>query len=277
MKDILKNIWVRRALAVFNLIYVAVVVIMTIATFLYELEVKPGAQGAFFTVYFILSALFLIFMLYTKDLLVTKISGMLLLFVVFFLVIFNMNNVIIFVPPLIVAIVMFFYVETPVNFKVLMGTIYIMMYVLGIFAYFIFNMLFGSSAIETILNSELSTGDPVYALYDMNHVNEITVKSNTISPDGTMEFYICDVQNKEDGQVIIYVVPHGEDKNFRFFTLKQKGVKRKVKFFYGRGEVPEVFWSGSNILTYKMPDDTEYTNSYVTLPKKNYFEFIGVY
>lgn len=277
MKDILKNIWVRRALAVFNLIYVAVVVIMTIATFLYELEVKPGAQGAFFTVYFILSALFLIFMLYTKDLIVTKISGMLLLFVVFFLVIFNMSNVIIFVPPLIVAIVMFFYVETPVNFKVLMGTIYIMMYVLGIFAYFIFNMLFGSSAVETVLNSDLSAGDPVYALYDMSHVNEITVKSNTISPDGTMEFYICDVQNKEDGQVIIYVVPHGEDKNFRFFTLKQKGVKRKVKFFYGRGEVPEVFWSGSNILTYKMPDDTEYTNSYVTLPKKNYFEFIGVY
>lgn len=277
MKDILKNIWVRRGLAVFNLIYVAVVVILTIATFLYELEVKPGAQGAFFAVYFILSALFLIFMLYTKDILVTRISGMLLLFVVFFLVVFNMNNVIIFVPPLIVALVMFFYVEVPVNFKVLMGTIYIMMYVLGIFAYFIFNMLFGSSAVETVLNSELRSDDPVYAMYDMAYINQMTDKSKTVSPDGTMEFYICDVQNKEDGQVIIYVVPHGQDKSFRFFTLKQKGIKRKVKFFYGRGEVPEVCWSGNDVLTYKMPQDTDYTNSIVRLPKKNYFEFIGVY
>ncbi len=277
MKDILKNIWVKRGLAVFNLVYIAEVLLLTVATFLYDLEIRKGAQGAFFAVHFILSALFLVFMLYTKDIIITKITGLLLLPIVFFLVIFNMHNIVIFVPPLIVAIIMFFYITVPNNLKVLLGTIYIMLYVLGIFAYFIFNMLFGSSAVETILDENLSPDDPVYSMYDMNYVLQLTANDNTISPDGTMEFYLCDVQNKEDGQVIIYVVPHGQDKSFKFFTLKQKGIKRKVKFFYGRGKVPEVYWSGSDTLTYKMEGESEETNSTVRLPEKNYLEFIGVY
>lgn len=276
MKDLLNNVWIKRGLAVFNLIYFAVIILMTAATFYYDLEIKAGARGAFFTVYFVLSALFLVFMLYTRDVLITRITGMLLLPVVFFLVLFNMNNIIIFVPPLIVAIVMFFYIDTPVNLKVLLGTIYIMMYVLGIFAYFVANLLFGSSAVETILNDELSADDPVYSMYDMNYVSSITSDGRTVSPDGNLEFYICDVKNKEDGQVVIYVVPHGQDRSFTFFDLKQKGIRRKVKFFYGRGKVPEVYWSGNNVLTFKMEGDSDYTNSYVVMPDKNYFEFLGI-
>ena len=92
-----------------------------------------------------------------------------------------------------------------------------------------------------------------------------------------MQFYICDVQNKEDGQVIIYVEPYGEDKHYNFFTLRQKGIKRKVKFYNGRGIIPEVFWTDNNILTYRMPDEDDYDNSQIILPEKNYFEFLGVY
>lgn len=277
MKDIFKNIWIKRAVSVFCLIYTAVVVIMTIATFLYRLEVNEGAQAAFFTVYFIISALFLVFMLYSKDIILTRINGLILLPIVFFLVLFNMGNIIIFVPPLIVAIVMFFCSRAPEKLKVLLGTIYLMMYIIGIFAYFVLNTLLSSSAVETRLDANLSPDNEVYSLYDMNYVMTITNEGNTISPDGTMQFYICDVENKEDGQVIIYVEPYGEDKHFNFFTLKQKGIRRKVKFYNGRGVIPEVFWSDNNTLTYKMPDSTEYRNSLIILPEKNYFEFIGVY
>ncbi len=277
MKDIFKNIWIKRAVSVFCLIYTAVVVIMTVATFLYRLEVNEGAQAAFFTVYFIISALFLVFMLYSKEIILTRINGLILLPIVFFLVLFNMGNIIIFVPPLIVAIVMFFCSRAPEKLKVLLGTIYLMMYIIGIFAYFVLNTLLSSSAVETRLDANLSPDNEVYSLYDMNYVMTITNEGNTISPDGTMQFYICDVENKEDGQVIIYVEPYGEDKHFNFFTLKQKGIRRKVKFYNGRGVIPEVFWSDNNTLTYKMPDSTEYRNSLIILPEKNYFEFIGVY
>lgn len=277
MKDIFKNIWIKRAVSVFCLIYTAVVVILTVATFLYRMEVNEGAQAAFFTVYFIISALFLVFMLYSKEIILTRINGMLLTPIVFFLVLFNMGNIIIFVPPLIVAIVMFFCSRVPEKLKVLLGTIYLMMYIIGIFAYFVLNTLLSSSAVETRLDANLSPDSDVYSLYDMNYVLSITNEGNTISPDGKMQFYICDVENKEDGQVIIYVEPYGEDKYFNFFTLRQKGIRRKVKFFSGRGEIPEVFWSDNNVLTYRMPDSTEYRNSLIILPEKNYFEFIGVY
>lgn len=277
MKDIFKNIWIKRAVSVFCLIYTAVVVILTIATFLYRLEVNEGAQAAFFTVYFILSALFLVFMLYSKDVILTRINGMILLPIVFFLVLFNMGNVIVFIPPLIVAVVMFFCSRAPEKLKVLLGTIYLMLYIIGIFAYFVLNMLLKSSAVETRLDANLTPDNDVYALYDMNYVLSITNEGNSISPDGKMQFYICDVENKEDGQVIVYVEPYGEDKHFNFFTLRQKGIRRKVRFSTGRGQIPEVFWSDNNILTCKMPDDDDYKNSMIILPKKNYFEFIGVY
>ncbi len=277
MKDIFKNVWVKRGVAIFSLIYTAVVIMLTLATFFYRLEVNEGSEAAFFTIYFMLSAIFLVFMLYSKDTVITRINGILLLPIVFFLVLFNMNNVIIFVPPLIVAIIMFFYCRIPEKLKVLLGTVYLMMYIVGIFAFFILNMLLGSSAVETRLTGDLSEDDPVYSLYDMEYVSTITNPANTVSPDGKMQFYICDVQNKEDGQVIIYVEPYGEDKYYNFFTLRQKGIKRKVKFYKGRGIVPEVFWTDNNVLTYRMPDSSDYDNSQIILPGKNYFEFLGVY
>lgn len=277
MKDIFKNVWVKRGVAVFSLIYTAIIVMLTLATFLYRLEVNEGAEAVFFTVYFMISAIFLVFMLYSKETVITRINGMIQLPIVFFLVLFNMNNVIIFVPPLIVAIIMFFYCRIPEKLKVLLGTVYLMIYIVGIFAFFILNMLLGSSAVETRLTGDLTIDDPVYSLYDMDYVSSITNPANTISPDGKMQFYICDVQNKEDGQVIIYVEPYGEDKHYNFFTLRQKGIKRKVKFYSGRGIIPEVFWTDNNVLTYRMPDEDDYDNSQIILPEKNYFEFLGVY
>lgn len=277
MKDIFKNVWVKRAVAVFSLIYTAIIVMLTLATFLYRLEVNEGSEAVFFTVYFMISAIFLVFMLYSKETVITRINGMIQLPIVFFLVLFNMNNVIIFVPPLIVAIIMFFYCRIPEKLKVLLGTVYLMIYIVGIFAFFILNMLLGSSAVETRLTGDLTIDDPVYSLYDMDYVSSITNPANTISPDGKMQFYICDVQNKEDGQVIIYVEPYGEDKHYNFFTLRQKGIKRKVKFYNGRGIIPEVFWTDNNVLTYRMPDEDDYDNSQIILPEKNYFEFLGVY
>lgn len=260
----------------FNLAYVAVVLILTVATFSYTLEIKSGAEVAFFTVYFVVSALFLTLMLLTRNEIVTKIIGLSLIPIVFFLIIFNMNNVIIFVPPLIVAILIFFYCSIHENVKVIFGTIFLLLYVIGIFSYFIMNMLFSTSKIETRLDANLSPDNEVYSLYDMSYVAAVTSDSNTISPDGKLQFYICDIQDKENGKVEINVVPYGDDKYFKFFTLKQKGIKKTVKFYTGRGKIPEVYWSDNNVLKYKMPNEADYKSSDIKLPDKNYFGFLGI-
>lgn len=52
-----------------------------------------------------------------------------------------MGDWILIVPPFIVAIIMFFAAGTNETVKVIMGTIYLLLYVLGIVAYFVLNIL----------------------------------------------------------------------------------------------------------------------------------------
>ena len=60
MKELLSNIWVKRAVGVFNLVYFAVIGLLTYATFVYDLEFTEGQEQSFFTVYVAASVIFLL-------------------------------------------------------------------------------------------------------------------------------------------------------------------------------------------------------------------------
>ena len=78
----------------------------------------------------------------------TEILSILMLPVVFCMILFNMGDWILIVPPFIVAIIMFFAAGTNETVKVIMGTIYLLMYVLGIVAYFVLNILSAERLLE---------------------------------------------------------------------------------------------------------------------------------
>ena len=82
MKEFLSNLWVKRAVGVFNLIYFAVITLLTVATFLYDLEFTEGQEQSFFTVYVAASVIFLLLMIYSRDVFITKMISILLVFVV---------------------------------------------------------------------------------------------------------------------------------------------------------------------------------------------------
>jgi hypothetical protein len=167
-----------------------------------------------------------------------------------------------------------------------MGTIYLLLYVLGIVAYVVCNMLFGGSDVETELTLDLDTDSSVYELYkdEMSHLSEVVDEENTISPDGRYRFYICDVKNSSDGCVKIYVVPNGQDIKLKFFTLKQQGIKKTINTKGTRGIVPDVGWivtedNGKEVLAiqYRLTPDSALRQSKVkNMPSKNYFEFLGL-
>ena len=108
MQSFFRNIWVKRVISLINLAYVAVIAILTYATFLYELEFKEGAQFSFLLVYVIASGVFLTLMLLTKDEFITKVVGVLLPPLIFFFVIFNLGDWVLIIPAFIVAVVIFF-------------------------------------------------------------------------------------------------------------------------------------------------------------------------
>ena len=283
MKEFLSNVWVKRAISVFGIVYFAVIAMLTYATFLYDLEFAEGREKSFFVVYVIASIVFLLLMILTRNEIVTRVLSVLWLPVVFFLILFNMMDWVLIIPPFIVAAVIFFAAGTGSNVKVIMGTIYLLMYVLGIVAYFVLNVLFGGSSEETLLNENLDTTSSVYALYrnDFQHLCDVTSDDNTISPDGKYKILVYDVKNNDVGGVKIAVVPYDQDIELKFFTLKQKGVKKTISTKGIRGTVPEVGWTtnekGQLGVQFKLSSGSEpHFTSVLRMPDKQYFEFLGI-
>lgn len=282
------NIWLKRILSLINLIYVFVIGIFAYASFLYELEIKSEAVVGFGIVYALASAVFLALMILTRDNIVTRIIGIILPPLVFLLIIFNLGNWILIIPSFIVAIVVFFISYNNVTLKVILGTIYLLIYVLGLILVFVLNFLFGgSNTVETRLDLE-TLSEPsnaaVYEIYkdvidDINSVN-FTAEGvdKRISPDGTKMFYLADIQDNSMGNLALYVIPYGNEKDFRFFTLKEKGIRKTVYRFGSRGAdaVPlEIAWENNDTIKFQRRDG-KVEESTVIMPEKNYFEFLGI-
>ncbi len=291
MKEILENTWVKRCVSIFTAAYAAMIALFTFATFQYNLVFASGKQATFLVIYAVASIVFLLLMLYTRDIFMTRLISVLLLPIVFLLLLFNLGNAnwVLIIPPFIVALVIFFAAGTKETVKVIMGTIYLLLYVLGIVAYIICNMLFQGSIIETPLDMTLDPESAAYSYYktDLVHLSKVTDDKNTYSPDGKFRFYMTDVKDS-DGRVKIYVVPASEDITLKFFSLKQKGIKRVVTTKGTRGIVPDVGWTvkkdkqtGKQVLylCYRLAPEDSWKEAKVTpenMPKKNYWEFLGI-
>lgn len=284
MKDFLSNVWVKRAVSVFNIAYFAVIMLITWATFLYDLEFAAGKEKSFLTVYVVASVVFLGLMIFTREEFVTRLLSVLMLPVVFFMILFNMYDWILIIPPFVVAAVMFFAADTHETVKVIMGTIYLLMYVLGIVAYFVLNLLFGGTSVKTQLNADMDRGTDVFSLYKSQYTKicEETTDENTISPDGEYQIVLYDVQDSDKGGVNICVIPYGQDIKLKFFTLKQKGIEKTISNKGIRGTVPDVGWvvdeeNGKLKVQYRLSaeDDLKET-SVIVMPKKQYLDFIGI-
>ena len=282
MKEFLSNIWVKRAVGVFNLVYFAVIGMMVYATFDYDLEFTAGQEQSFFTVYVAASVIFLVLMLYSRDVLITKIISVLMLLLAFCLILFNMYDWILIVPPLVVGLIIFFAAGTHETVKVVMGTIYLLVYVLGLVAYFVFNMLFGGTSTLTVLDADMDRDTDVFDFYKSQYTKicDVTKDENALSPDGKYRIIIYDVQNSDKGAVNICVVPYGNDIKLKFFTLKEKGIQKTISNKGVRGIVPDVGWTeedGKLVVLYRLTPESELKKTSVTvMPKKQYLEFLGI-
>ena len=289
MKKILSNVWLKRCVAVFCVAYAAVIALLAYATFLYDLVFVSGKQSSFFMLLAVTSLIFLVLMIYTREMLVTRLISVTLLPVVFFLLLFNIanQNWILIIPPFIVALVIFFAAGTSETSKVIMGTIYLLLYVLGIVVYVLCNMLLGGSSIETKLDMSLTQESPVFSLYknDQIHLFEVIADDNAISPDGRYRFYLTDVQNSGAGEVRIYVVPNGQDIKLKYFSLNQKGIRKTITNKGVRGVIPDVGWTYKEkddgkqelALVYLLTPQDNWRESVVnSMPSKKYWEFLSI-
>ena len=293
MTNIFSNKYVRFGLSCFNILYLLMIGVLSFWTFSYEL--RFSSEGVFFVFYIVLSVLFGVFMFVTRREFLTRLVSLTMLFVVFFLMIFNLERPLMFVPPLIIGVFMFFICSAGDTTKVIMGSLYILMFVVGLVVYNIASALFGGSAIETVLNSSV-TDQKVALEYDMAKIEHLNNRS--ISPDGKYRYYILDVQDNDRGKVIIVVEPNNLDINYNFFTLVEAGYTSRVAKYTRRGVTPDIEWvvdpdydptkiytdsEGNEIhppkymLRYRFGENSEWKTSRINIPSdKNYLRFLNI-
>lgn len=271
-KSFLSNKLLGFVISIINLMYLLLIGILATWTFLYEIEFKN--ENTFNVVYITASVLFLALMIISRRQLFTRIISMLLLIPVFMLVVFNGENPYIYLPPLIVGVIMFFVCTSGATTKVIMGTLYILLYFVGLIGFMLISTLFGGSAIETRLDASV-TDAAITDNYDMQKIAQLNARS--VSPDGKYRYYILDVQDNERGKVIIVVEPNDLDIRYRYFTLVEVGYTSRIAKYSVRGVTPDIEWISGNQIRYRFGEGAEWKTSTVNIPtEKNYLRFLNI-
>ena len=265
-------VWVMRGLSALSVLYLALISVLAYWSFLYKIVFLN--ERAFAALYVIASMIFLGLMLVTRKQVLTSVVSIAVLLVTFALIIFNTDRWFMYVPPLVVGIVMFFACGMKETLKTVLGTCFLLLYVVGLVMFFLARMLFGGTIEETILNKDLSPENSVYSDYDMAKIYELC--DSSVSPDGKYRYYIADVQDKDRGKVIIYVEPNDLDKHYNLFTLVENGYKTRVAVNSTRGVTPDIQWGEEGEIMYKFGDG-EFKTTKIRIPtKKAYLSFLNV-
>ena len=271
-KGLLSNKWLQFGISVFNVIYLIFIGALTVWTFLYD--IRFDSEAAFYFLYIGLSVIFCVFMFISRHQFITRVMSMVLLLPVFLLILFNMAKPIIYLPCLAVSVFMFFACGSKANTKVIMGSLYLLMYIVGLIGFSILSTLFGGNTVETVLNSSV-TDTSITSEYDMDRIERLN--ANSISPDGKYRYYILDVQDNDRGKVIIVVEPNDRDINYRFFSLVEVGYTTRIAKYHTRGVTPDIEWLSGNKIRYRFGENAEWKTSTISPPtEKNYLRFLGV-
>lgn len=270
MKSVLSNKFLQFGISVLCAAYLVLIGTLAYWTFLYEIRFK--SDNAFNVIYIAVSVFFLILMLYSRKQLPTRIIAMLLLLPVFLLIIFNFNRPMIFMPPLVVGVIMFFACAAGESTKVIVGTIYILLYVVGLVVFMIASTLFGGSSVETKLNA--LTSPEILSQYDAAKIDNLNAQC--VSPDGKYRYYIVDVQDNSRGQVMIIVEPNDLDKQYRYFTLTEVGYSQRVAIHSTRGVTPDIKWIDGRTISYTFGDGQWKSSTITPMDDKNYLRFVNI-
>lgn len=136
-----KNVWFKRGVALLCWGYTVLICWIAWLSFGYVFELENAT--ALFVLYLFVNIAALGLMIYTRKQVITMINCMLLPPIVFVIVIFGFGNWYLILPPLVVVIAMFFINSANETLKTVLGTMYLLMYVIGVVGYIAMNLFMG--------------------------------------------------------------------------------------------------------------------------------------
>lgn len=212
--NIFKNIWVKRGVSVFCGLYAAFLLWLDYMSIFYRLEYTNKA--IFAVVYIGITLIFMTVMLFARKQAFTSILTMCMMVLMLPLVFLNLGNWLLIIPPAFLVLTMFFACGAGETSKTVLGTIFLLMYILGALAFFIFTNLF------------------------MTKTEDLLIE-NGVSSTNLYRYYVLDVMDNSTGRTEVYVEPNNMDKDFGFAVYKITGFEQR-KYNVRNHEKPTIEW-----------------------------------
>ncbi|MCQ2458918.1 MAG: hypothetical protein MJ081_00955 [Ruminococcus sp.] len=201
MKNIMSNIWTKRAFALISLLYALGVCRLAYLAIFYDIHIKSASLLC--VVLSAVSVIALIAMFYSRKQIITRISSVVILFAMLPVALLYFGQWCIIIPIVLTGIIIFLGSGAGEGAKTVWGTIILLTYVFGSIAFFMFKAFFVSDAQEFLIDSGTS-------------------------PSGQYRYEVVNVDDSSNGSTTVYVEPNYADVKYPFTRFSLKNIRRAV-------------------------------------------------
>lgn len=179
------NKWLKLGVSVVTVFYPAVILFTTWIFTAFYLE--PTNRAALYVLYIFINVIFGGIMFFTRKQLMTVIIALIIPLLSFFLLITAFGNWIIIIPPVAVSVLMFFFCAAGETAKTIVGTLYLILYVVGVLVYLTVSRLIGGLS---LLPVDLDIRSTTYNYSPDRQYRIVTYAENIADERQTVSFYL---------------------------------------------------------------------------------------
>ena len=220
--DFLENIWVKRIVSAIGSLYAIFLAWLGYMSVFYKAEYENKASFAF--IYIAINLFFLGIFLFARRQVFTSLLTMLMMVLLIPLVLMNLGDWILIIPPVVVVLILFFVCGATETVKTVLGTIFLLLYILSGLGFYIATNLFITNTSSTY--TELERG---------------------ISNTRRYRYYVYSVTDNSDGRTEVYVEPNDKDKDYKVVRFAVNGYAQR-KYNVRNHEKPTVEWREGDTL-----------------------------
>lgn len=200
-KNVMSNIWLKRSASIIGFIYAIYVCVLAFRSVFYEVVITKPIM---FCIYIsTISIVAMILMIYSRKQVATRLAAFIMPIALLPIVIMCLGAWEFIIPIAICAVVIFFACGSNEGTKTLLGTIYLLVYILTALAYFIFTSYLASPAITKTIEEGLS-------------------------PSGKYRYEVINTTDSSNGSTTVTLEPNDMDIIRKTVIYESKGYEHKI-------------------------------------------------
>ncbi len=197
------KLMIKRVLSLLSIGYIGLMTFLAFASLYYDIQIVK--QTSFVALEIILGLIFGSAMIYSRKQILTSVASLfgLLFFLPVVVLYYSPENLVMLVPLGILAVTLFFVSGAGEGIKTILGTIYLLLYILCILAYYLYVSIFAGNTIDT-------------------------VTYQSVSPSGDYRCYVLDITDSSEGTTKVVIEPNTYDIDYGSVKFVEKGYSRIV-------------------------------------------------